>query len=82
MPADKLLVYEAKEGWRPLCEFLEVEVPKDKPFPHLNDAEVFRGRIRRMRALTAAALAVVALALGVLLAGLALLRCRTPVGNR
>jgi hypothetical protein len=65
-----------------LCAFLGVEAPEDKPFPHLNDAEVevFRGRIRRMRALTAAALAVVALTFGVLLAGLALLRSRTSGG--
>ena len=67
VPVDKLLIYEGKEGWGHLCEFLEVEEPKDKPFPHLNDAEVFRGRIRRMRALTAAVLTVVALAFGVLL---------------
>jgi hypothetical protein len=77
VPAGRLLVYEVKEGWGPLCEFLGVEAPRNKPFPHLNDAEVFSGRIRRMRALTAAALAVVALALEASLARLALLRSRT-----
>jgi len=56
-PTEKLLVYEVKEGWGPLCEFLGVEVP-DKPFPHLNDGEVFRGRIRRIRALTVATVAL------------------------
>ena len=76
VPAERLLVYEAKEGWEPLCELLGVEVPRDMPFPHLNDAEAFRGRIRRMRTLTAAALAVVTLALGASLVRLALLRCR------
>jgi hypothetical protein len=44
---DRLLVYEIKVGWGPLCEFLGVPVPKGKPFPHLNDAEEFRSRIRR-----------------------------------
>ena len=68
VPAEKLLVYEVGEGWGPLCEFLGVEVP-DEPFPHLNDSEVFRGRIRRIRVLTS-----VALTLGVSLAGLVLLR--------
>ncbi|HYK85498.1 MAG TPA: sulfotransferase, partial [Ktedonobacteraceae bacterium] len=34
-----------KEGWEPLCAFLGVEVPKDKPFPHLNDRESFIGNI-------------------------------------
>uniref|UniRef100_H2Z271 Uncharacterized protein n=1 Tax=Ciona savignyi TaxID=51511 RepID=H2Z271_CIOSA len=32
---DKLLVYNFKDGWGPLCEFLGEEVP-DKPFPRAN----------------------------------------------
>ena len=48
VPADKLLVYDVKEGWEPLCAFLGVEVPKDKPFPRLNDRANFPGnRLRR-----------------------------------
>ena len=70
MPAERLLVYDIKEGWGPLCEFLGVEIP-DKPFPHLNDAEIFRGRIRRIRRLTVA-MAV----FGVSLATVVLLRFR------
>jgi len=31
----KLLVYDVKEGWEPLCAFLGVEVPMDTMFPHL-----------------------------------------------
>jgi hypothetical protein len=42
VPADRLLVYEVKEGWGTLCEFLGVEEP-DAPFPHLNDTASFRG---------------------------------------
>ena len=42
MPADRLLVYEVKDGWGPLCEFLGVEAPEE-PFPHLNDTASFRG---------------------------------------
>jgi hypothetical protein len=42
MPAQRLLVYEVKEGWEPLCDFLGVEAPKDKPVPHLNDSDSFR----------------------------------------
>ena len=70
VPPERLLVYEVEEGWGPLCEFLGVEA-LDKPFPHLNDAEIFRGRIRRIRRLTVA-MAV----LGVSLAGLVLVRFR------
>lgn len=40
VPAEKLLVYEVKEGWEPLCAFLGVPVP-DKPFPRLNDSAAF-----------------------------------------
>jgi hypothetical protein len=42
VPAERLLVYEVKEGWEPLCGFLGVEAPKGKPFPHLNDSDSFR----------------------------------------
>lgn len=41
VPADKLLVYEVKQGWEPLCAFLNVSVPQDTSFPHLNDRESF-----------------------------------------
>ncbi len=40
VPPEKLLVYDVKEGWEPLCTFLGVAVP-DKPFPHLNDRDSF-----------------------------------------
>jgi hypothetical protein len=42
VPAHRLLVYEVKEGWPPLCGFLGVDVPKDRPFPHLNDTASFQ----------------------------------------
>ena len=42
IPADKLLIYHVNEGWRPLCEFLNVDVP-EIPFPKVNDtAEILR----------------------------------------
>lgn len=47
VPPEKLLVYEVKEGWGPLCEFLGVPVP-DEPFPHVNDSESVKGAIRVM----------------------------------
>jgi Sulfotransferase domain len=43
VPAEKLLVYEVKEGWEPLCAFLGVAVPTGKPFPHDNDRANFLG---------------------------------------
>lgn len=47
VPAEKLLVYNVKEGWEPLCAFLGVEVPAGKPFPHDNDRANFLGDILR-----------------------------------
>ena len=42
IPTEKLLIYNVKEGWGPLCEFLDVEVP-GIPFPKVNDtAEMLR----------------------------------------
>ena len=37
-PAGRLLVFEAKQGWEPLCDFLGVPVP-DTPFPHVNSSQ-------------------------------------------
>ena len=71
VPEGRLLVYEVKQGWGPLCEFLGVEVP-DKPFPHLNDASEMRRLIRMVRALSVAAPTALALVAGI--AALALLR--------
>ena len=48
VPADKLLVYSVKEGWGPLCDFLEVPVPTSE-FPRLNDSEEFKAMISKAR---------------------------------
>jgi Sulfotransferase domain len=42
VPSDRLLVYDVKEGWEPLCRFLDVPVPQGIPFPHLNDTGTFQ----------------------------------------
>lgn len=43
VPPEKLLVYQVKEGWDPLCKFLDVPVPVVKSFPHVNAREQFMG---------------------------------------
>ena len=60
-PPDKLLVFEAKQGWEPLCQFLGVPVPEGS-YPHLNDSARFKRMIGVVR--TVGWLAVLALALG------------------
>ena len=74
VPPDRLLVYEVREGWGPLCAFLGVPVPEGKPFPHVNDTEEFRARIGKMarmfRVVACAAVGCAILALGGLAAWL------------
>jgi hypothetical protein len=60
VPQEQLLVYEVKQGWGPLCEFLGVEEPEE-PFPRLNDAAEMRRRIVGVRAATLAVPAVLVL---------------------
>jgi len=36
IPRERLLVYEVAQGWAPLCQFLNVPVPKE-PFPRVNE---------------------------------------------
>jgi hypothetical protein len=38
VPSDRLLVFEARDGWAPLCEFLGVDAP-DSAYPHVNSME-------------------------------------------
>lgn len=35
VPAERLLQYDVKDGWEPLCEFLNKSIP-DEPFPRMN----------------------------------------------
>ncbi|MEZ5571056.1 MAG: sulfotransferase [Halioglobus sp.] len=47
VPANRLLTYEVKEGWGPLCKFLGVAVP-DQAFPRINDTAETKGMIDYM----------------------------------
>lgn len=69
VPADRLLEFDVRDGWEPLCAFLGVPVP-DEPFPRENDTATFKRRqrvaLRRVvlrRALTVGAVAVAGAAL-------------------
>jgi Sulfotransferase domain len=43
VPRDRLLVYEASQGWGPLCDFLEVPAPEG-PYPKVNSTADFARR--------------------------------------
>lgn len=66
VPADQLLVFDVREGWGPLCAFLEVPVPADTPFPHLNEGTE---TLRQLFYRTAIRKALVALCFGSVVAG-------------
>ena len=65
VPEERLLVWEVKEGWGPLCAFLGVPEPEE-PFPHVNEREGFERTVQAnlalgiLRASAPAALAGVA----------------------
>ncbi|MEN2283648.1 sulfotransferase family protein [Algoriphagus sp. SE2] len=40
IPADQLLIFQVKDGWEPLCKFLDVPVPNEE-FPRSNNREEF-----------------------------------------
>ena len=41
VPADRLLMFSADQGWMPLCEFLGVPVPESE-FPNVNDRKAIK----------------------------------------
>jgi hypothetical protein len=47
VPADRLLVFSADQGWEPLCAFLGVPVPESE-FPNLNDRAAIKKTIQQL----------------------------------
>ncbi len=47
IPPDRLLVYEVRQGWQPLCEFLGQPIP-DRPFPNVNARHEFSSQLDRI----------------------------------
>ena len=43
VPADRLIVFDPKDGWQPLCDALGV-APPDEPYPHVNTTAEFHER--------------------------------------
>ncbi|KAK0391481.1 hypothetical protein NLU13_0982 [Sarocladium strictum] len=59
IPAERRMEYSVKDGWEPLCKYLDVPVPMVQdgesgkmvvaPFPHLNDRETFTPNAMAMK---------------------------------
>lgn len=47
VPAERLLVFDVRQGWGPLCRFLDRPVPVPQmPYPHINDRAVVDATVR------------------------------------
>ena len=40
-------MFDVKEGWEPLCKFLDLPVP-DEPFPQVNDKEEIKSFLTKV----------------------------------
>lgn len=48
VPAEKLLIFQAKDGWTPLCQFLNKPIPS-VPYPKANDTEAFQRMLSKRK---------------------------------
>ena len=50
VPADKLLIHEAKDGFEPICKHLGIPFDESlAKYPHLNDKEDFKKSLKKMK---------------------------------
>ena len=71
VPAERLLVFDVRDGWEPLCKFLGKPVP-DEPFPNGNAGpEFFERAAKLMRDRDTTAYRNMALTTGVVVAAIA-----------
>ena len=65
-PPERLLIHSSKDGWKPLCEFLDVAIPVT-PYPWLNDSAKIKRAIIVMKILQWLPLAILVLSIIALL---------------
>jgi hypothetical protein len=79
VPEERLLVFNVKEGWGPLCRFLGKEGPREKvgkgvvPFPRLFDTDQYRELVDGIKAEKSEKMARRMMGLGVVAGGLGIL---------
>ena len=66
IPEEKLLMHSPKDGWEPLCEFLDEPIPEE-PYPWVNDSKVFARRLMFIKFLSWLPLIILLSVLGVIL---------------
>ncbi|THD26459.1 Nad dependent epimerase dehydratase [Fasciola hepatica] len=65
VPAERLLVFEVKDGWGPLCRFLNKPIP-NVPFPRVNDRKEMQKRLKNVKTLINTVLFVSAVSIGLI----------------
>lgn len=65
VPPERLLVYQVKDGWEPLCAFLGVPVPQKRPFPQANDRASMRQFMRQIQLISQIGILLVSAGLGI-----------------
>ena len=50
IPAERLLVHSAKEGWAPICGFLDKPIP-NTPYPRVNEAKEIKRMVMVLKVL-------------------------------
>ena len=48
VPAERLILHEVGSGWEPLCDRMNLPIPKT-PYPNTNSTREFRDRMESMR---------------------------------
>ncbi len=82
VPPDRLLVFDVRDGWGPLCAFLDVPVPSHA-FPRVNDRESMLRRIGVARtAIRAAPVVGAGVVVGVLAMARRMVRRRSAGGGQ
>lgn len=56
VPKERLLEYHVGDGWKPICDFLDCDVP-DRPFPSGNEKDVLILRFKKALLMTLLAIA-------------------------
>ena len=67
VPEEKLLIFDVRQGWQPLCQFLDVPVP-NHDFPNTNDSKMMKKRFKQRKIIGYAIVCGIPMLLGGLLA--------------
>ena len=58
VPPSRLLIFEPKQGWEPLCKFLNKPIPEE-PFPHVNDTSSMLWNFKKLKIISYTTLYVI-----------------------